>query len=370
MQIKSIKLLPVHLTFKQPFVSAHETLTTRDLVIVEVLDEYGNQGLGELDAFVNPYYNAETLTTASWIIKQILAPKIKDLEFQKPQEISNCWQAVRSNNLAKAALETAIWAAFAQRQHQPLRQVLAQAAGVNSRMHIRTGISLGINNLAQTQAAMSQALELGYQKIKLKVHGNNDLPKIAQLRQQFPQAPLMIDANGSLQNTDTLAATIDDLNLLMIEDPFAPSDLKAAQKLQNQMQTPICFDEPITGVAAALNALAFDQCRIISCKIGALGGFGPLIQLIKAQQKFHFPLWCGAMLEGGIGRALNLAAASLETFAFVSDIGETRKYYQKDLTLETFQLHHGCFQLPTTSGLGVSLLSQYQAQLAQTPSLI
>ncbi|RHW46341.1 hypothetical protein DS832_06185 [Bombilactobacillus bombi] len=282
MQIKSIKLLPVHLTFKQPFVSAHETLTTRDLVIVEVLDEYGNQGLGELDAFVNPYYNAETLTTASWIIKQILASKIKDLEFQKPQEISNCWQDVRGNNLAKAA--------FAQRQHQPLRQVLAQAAGVNSRTHIRTGVSLGINNLAQTQAAMSQALELGYQKIKLKVHGNNDLPKIAQLRQQFPQAPLMIDANGSLQNTDTLAATIDDLNLLMIEDPFAPSDLRAAQKLQNQMQTPICFDEPITSVAAALNALAFDQCRIISCKIGALGGFGPLIQLIKANKNsiFHF----------------------------------------------------------------------------------
>ncbi|MBA1433718.1 o-succinylbenzoate synthase [Bombilactobacillus bombi] len=370
MQIKSLKLLPVSLTFKQPFVSAHETLSQRNLLLVQVVDELGNQGLGELEAFEQPYYSSETLVGAKKIIEHTLAPTLTNFCFDNPCQIQTLWQKVRGNNFAQAAVETAIWAAFAQRQQQPLRTIIAQSAGSSTNSSIHTGISLGLSDLKTTTNQVQQALNQGYQKIKIKINGNADLKRLASIRQRFIHAPLMADANGSLTLTPDLASNIDQLNLIMIEDPFGPQDLRNSHILQKQMSTPICFDEPITSVAAALNALYFQQCQIISCKISALGGITPVIQLIQAQRQYHFPLWCGAMLEGGIGRALNLAVASLNNFNFPSDIAETKRYYQKDLTQEKFELQEGKIILPTATGLGVQLLPSYQKQLHNLPSLI
>lgn len=368
MQLKQLKLLPLTLVLKKPFVSAHETMHKRPVTLVALADDQGNWGYGEIEAFDTPFYTAQTQAMAVGVLRQFLWPLVKDQEFSDPRQMWHKLEAVKANNFAKAALDMAMWDLFAQRRQQSLAAVLAEVSGLPYRTHVPVGISVGLQDLAATITAVHQALQAGYTRIKIKIKGNQDLQRIQQLRQVLPNFNLTLDANGSLQWTKTLAHEIDQLNLTFIEDPFAPSEFQQSAYLQQQMQTPLCFDEPIEDVRSAWTAVALQQCQIVSVKLAVMGGITPVLQLIKAQTQQQFQMWCGGMLEGGIGRAANLALASLTNFNFPGDLSANSRYYEHDYTTSLL-FDQGQLQVPQKNGLGVQLLPKYQQLLQQQPTL-
>ena len=372
MKIISIKLLPIRLNLKTPFTSAHETVSKRPLTIIEIQDELGNKGLGELEAFNHPYYQSETQVTARWIIKNFLAPLLKNFTFNSPLTVAKKFRAVKGNMQAKAALDTALWDLYAKRQHKTLTQIISKKTGSNIKNLVPVGISLGISNLKQTIKEVKQALNKNYRRIKIKIHGNFDLKRLQIIRNIFPTAPLMADANGSLKFTSKLVRQMDDLKFLMFEDPFPVEDIKENIILQNKLKTPLCLDEPITSAQKAVNAIYLGEGKIISMKTSCIGGLSSAIALIKAHQRFHFPLWCGGMLEGGVGRATNLALASLDEFQFPGDISETDRYYKNDFTKTNFKLRDGCLLFPRNNlfGIGVLLKEKYIKKLKEVQTIL
>lgn len=355
MKIVKLHLIPTVLKLKQPFVSGHEILNQRELTIVELKDETGLYGFGELEAFSRPFYTSETQVTARWIIEHVLADLIIDVEFDKPQELYDKLNVVKDNRLAKAAVDSAVWDLYAKQQQSPLADVLAVEAHTSRQARVQVGISIGISDKKTTFASLNQALHRKYGRIKLKIQGNDDLKRVVRVRQKFPDTPLCVDANGSLIHTMSLAQEIDDLKLTMLEDPFSIAAHDQAAQLQEQMQTPLCYDEPISTVSNALQAIKNKECQIISMKSSVLGGLTPSLAMISAHKKYHFPLWCGGMVEGGVGRATNLALASLDEFAFPGDISETARFYSADYTTPEFYLRSGTLTVPQQEGIGVNI---------------
>ena len=353
MKIVKVRLHPVSLQLKQPFVSSHETLTTRELTVVDLEDETGMHGYGELEAFSRPFYTSETQVTARWIMTEVLADLVTGCEFDQPEELYRRMDPVKDNQLAKAAVDSAVWDLYAKRQDQPLAQVLATSAQTTWNPVVPVGISVGIETLASTCASVQQAQAANYGRIKLKVHGNVDLQRIVAVREVFPTTALCVDANGSLTPTATLAAEIDALGLTMLEDPFARNAHQATAALQRQLQTDLCYDEPIESAADAVRAIRAGECRIISMKSSVIGGLTPALKLIAAHRTEDFSLWCGGMVEGGVGRATNLALASLAEFAFPGDLSATDRYFAHDYAQPEFQLKNGQLQVPEFAGNGV-----------------
>lgn len=356
MKLVRIRLIPKRLRLKRPFVSSHETLTEREITIVEVKDQSGLVGYGELDAFSQPFYTSETQATARWVIEHTLVNLVKDVEFTTPIELFKQMMGVKGNPMAKAAIDMAVWDLFAKIQRLSLADVLAKNVGLERAKNVKVGISIGIQDEAQTMAQVERAIKKGYGRIKLKVRGNADLTRIAHVAAHFPTAPLCVDANGSLIYEPNFASQIDRLQLMMIEDPFKADQSQLSARLQNEMKTALCYDEPITSVHEAIRAISAGECRIVSLKAGILGGLTPALAMIKAHQKFHFPIWCGGLLEGGVGRAANLALASLKSFAYPGDISETSRYYEHDIAKPSFQLKNGCLVVPSEPGIGVTLV--------------
>lgn len=355
MQIVQIKLIPEKLRLKQPFVSNHETVSERELTVVAVKDEIGNYGYGELAAFSQPFYTSETQVTARWIIKNSLIKLVKNIDFKTPQELFDRLSSVKGNALAKAAIDMAVWDVFAKRQHKPLADVLAVSAVTARNQAVKVGISIGIQNESETIKSVQHAIDKKYERIKLKIRGNADLARISQVTAQFPDQRFCVDANGSLIAETNLAHKIDQLHLLMIEDPFKAGQHQLSKQLQQEMRTPLCYDEPIDSVQTAIQAIKHDECRIISMKAAMIGGLTPALAMIRAHRKMGFPLWCGGLLEGGVGRATNLALASLTEFAYPGDISETARYYDEDYAQPIFKLHEGTLVVPARPGIGVML---------------
>ncbi|MFD1124860.1 o-succinylbenzoate synthase [Lentilactobacillus raoultii] len=356
MKLVRIRLIPKRLRLKRPFVSSHETLTEREITIVEVKDQSGLVGYGELDAFSQPFYTSETQATARWVIEHTLVNLVKNIEFATPIELFDQMVAVKGNQLAKAAIDMAVWDLFAKIQRLSLADVLAKNVELERAKNVRVGISIGIQNEDRTMDQVERAIKKGYGRIKLKVRGNTDLTRIAHVAAHFPTAPLCVDANGSLTYESDLASKIDRLRLIMIEDPFKVDQSQLSARLQEEMTTALCYDEAITSVHEAVRAINAGECRIVSIKAGILGGLTPALAMIRAHQKFHFPIWCGGLLEGGVGRAANLALASLNTFAYPGDISETSRYYEHDIAKPNFQLENGCLVVPSKPGIGVDLV--------------
>lgn len=355
MKITRINLMPKRLQLKRAFSSSHETLRQRELTIVEVVDESGWRGYGELEALSQPFYTSETQVTARWIIEHALGPLILNRDFQTPQALFASLEPVKENQLAKAAIDMAVWDLFAKMNRHPLADALAEAIATERTKSVKVGISIGIQDTPHTIESISRALEKGYGKVKLKLKGNADLGRIFKVAEHFAGVRFCLDANGSLSYNSALARQLDQLHLIMIEDPFGVGERQLSAKLQSEMKTSICYDEPIESVSDAVSAVRAGECRIISMKASMIGGLTPALAMIKAHQQFNFPIWCGGLLEGGVGRAANLALASLKVFAYPGDISETARYYVKDLAVPEFRLTNGTLTVPDQAGIGVTV---------------
>lgn len=349
MIIKKITIRKMKMMMKTPFSTSFGTLQEKDFLLLEVQDELGNIGWGESVAFRAPWYTEETLETNLHIIKDFLIPIVIGKEIEHPDEISTLFAAIRKNNMAKAAVEGAIWDLYAKRN----RLTLSQALGGN-RDKIEVGISIGIHDKhADLVQTVCKYISKGYKRIKVKIKPGHDIEVIRELRKNFPYVPLMVDANSAYTLEDlALLKQLDTFDLMMIEQPLAYDDIIDHAVLQRHLTTPICLDESILSLEDARKAIELGSTKIINVKIGRVGGLTEAKKIHDYCMEHGVPVWCGGMLEAGIGRAHNIALATLPNFILPGDTAGSSHYWEQDIITPEVIVEDGYITVPTAYGIG------------------
>jgi O-succinylbenzoate synthase len=326
--ITSVELREIRLPLVHFFETSFGRTTERRILLVRVTDEDGAQGWGECTAGEGPFYCEEWTETAWTTIRTFLAPVVIGKEIDGAARAWELMSAVRGNRMAKAAIETACWDLEAKRIGIPLWKHLG---GV--RTEIVSGVSIGIQDTPEELIEkIDRELAASYQRIKIKIKPGWDLKIVEQVREKFPDIHLMADANSAYMLSDAkLFKEMDRFNLMMIEQPLAHDDIFDHAELQRQINTPICLDESIHSEADATHAIALGSGRIINLKLGRVGGHAPAKRVEQVCRENHVPVWCGGMLESGIGRAHNIAMATLEGFTLPGDVSASARYWEEDI---------------------------------------
>jgi O-succinylbenzoate synthase len=327
MKIDSIVLRELSMSLVHPFATSFGETKERRVLLVEVRAE-GLSGWGECTAGEHPYFNEESTDTAWVTILQELAPLLIAAEDQSGGKCPEIFRPVRGNRMAKAAIENALWDLEAQMKRIPLYELLG---GI--RETIACGVSLGIQSTVEkTLEKVEQAVSQGYQRIKLKCKPGWDVTLFEAVRKQWPEIVLSCDANSAyrLRDSDHLVS-FDQFKLLMIEQPLWADDFYFHSMLQQRLDTPICLDESIRNRRDCLAAIEMESCRIINVKLGRVGGFSEAIAIHNATQERGIPVWCGGMLESGVGRSHNIALSTLENFSLPGDVSASSRYWKEDI---------------------------------------
>ncbi|WP_066188170.1 o-succinylbenzoate synthase [Gracilibacillus timonensis] len=342
-----LRLYRQALPLKHPFQNSSTIVTEKDVLFAELIDQDGLRGYGECVAFDSPWYTEETVETAQHMIQQHLWPLLQSQEITHPRELN--LDSVQRHHMAKTALEGAVWDIYAKKMKQPLYQVLGGKTN-----QVAVGAAIGIqSDLPTLLTKIEEALASGFQRIKLKIKPGYDLHVLEQVRRHYPDIPLMVDANSAYTLQDTaLLQQIDRFNLLMIEQPLGSDDLLDHSILQQELKTSICLDESIDTLADVQAALALKSCQIISIKLGKVGGFNQARAIHDYCQERGVPVWCGGMLEAGIGRAQSLALATLPNFYYPADPGPSNRYWQRDIIQPEIGMEKGMITLPEQPGMG------------------
>lgn len=361
--MKKIVLHRLKMRLNDPFTTSFGTLQDKEFFIVEVIDDDGIRGFGESVAFSSPWYSEETVETNLHILEDFLIPMIKNNEINHPDEISEIFSPIRRNNMAKAALEGAIWDLYAKQREM----TLAEALGGNKK-EIDVGISLGIEPTIEEQLKkIDHYVQEGYKRIKIKIKPGYDVDMLKEVRKHFPDIPMMADANSAytLDDIDHLRK-LDELNLMMIEQPLAHDDIIDHAKLQSVMDTPICLDESIHSLEDARKAIELGSCKIINIKIGRVGGLTEARKIHDYCKEKNISVWCGGMLEAGVGRAHNIALTTLSQFNLPGDTAGSSRYWKKDIIESEVVVKDGVIEVPQKPGIGYDIdeaaLKQYTVE--------
>ena len=349
MLIKEINIRKMKMTMKAPFTTSFGTFQDKEFLLLEVTDELGNTGWGESTAFHSPWYNEETLETNLHMIRDFLIPLVLDKEIAHPDEINELFAPIRKNNMAKATVEGAIWDLYAKRNQLTLAQALGGTAE-----KIEVGISIGIQqNVEDLIELVRGYVAEGYKRMKVKIKPGFDVDVIKALREAFPHVPLMADANSAytLDDIDVLKQ-LDEFNLTMIEQPLASDDIIDHAKLQKELKTPICLDESIHSLEDARKAIELGSTKIINIKIGRVGGLTESKKIHDYCMENDIPVWCGGMLESGIGRAHNVALTTLPNFILPGDTAGSSRYWEEDVITPEVVAVDGYITVPTSYGIG------------------
>jgi o-succinylbenzoate synthase len=347
-ELRLLRLPLVHF-FETSFGRVHD----RSFILVTVHGE-GEQGLGECVADADPFYSAETTTTAWHIIADFVAPIVLGRTFAHPRDVFPALSAIRGHQMAKAAVEMAAWDLYARQQRVPLAGALG-----GTRTAIESGVSIGIqDSLEQLAAKIDTELAAGYRRIKIKIKPGWDVNAVAFVRDRFGGIPLMVDANAAYTLADAAhLAALDPFSLMMIEQPLEYDDIRDHAALQRSLSTAICLDESIHSVRSAEEALAIGACRIINLKPGRVGGHAESIRLHDVAAAAGVPVWHGGMLESGIGRAHNIHLSTLPNFRLPGDIAASRRYYAPDLIDPPIEVRpDGTIDVPRGPGVGVTVM--------------
>ena len=349
MRLKKLTLREIHLRLISPFETSFGKTDLRRIVLVEAEID-GVSGWGESTAGENPYYCYETVETAWHILRDHLWPIMKGREVASASDVWALLERVRGHNMAKAALETAFWDAEAKLKNVPLAKLLG-----GTREEIPCGVSIGIQpTLEGLLAKVEKELAAGYQRIKIKIKPGEDIEPTRALRERFPQIRLMVDANSAYTLDDApLLKKLDSYYLIMIEQPLGHDDIFSHAALQRRIATPICLDECIHDLEHARAAIELSACRIINIKLGRVGGHTSARRIHDLCQAKAIPVWCGGMLESGIGRAHNIAMSSLPNFSLPGDVSASRRYWAEDIIEPEVEVsRHGTIRVPTAPGIG------------------
>jgi O-succinylbenzoate synthase len=352
MKIDSVTLHHVSMPLVAPFETSFGVTIERECILVSIQSE-GLTGWGECAVDRDPGYSYETTGTAWHILKDFIAPNLLGQDVSDAIDFQQRVASIRGHNLAKAGVEMALWDLLGKRQGKCLRELLG-----GQRARVQVGVSVGLQTSSvELVERVGKYLAAGYGRIKIKIKPGRDVGDAQAVRRAFPHIPLQVDANSAYTlETSQALRPLDKLNLLLIEQPLNEDDLWNHSRLQKQFHTPICLDESIISLLHARSALEMEACRIINIKPGRVGGLSQAVAIHDLCRAQGVPVWCGGMLETGIGRAANLALAALPGFSLPGDISASDRYYAEDITHERFTLDTGStLDVPTRPGLGVTV---------------
>jgi O-succinylbenzoate synthase len=351
-KIQSVELRQLSIPLLTPFETSGWREEEKTCILIEMRS--GDEtGFGECAVSPGPWYGPETMTSAWHILSDYLIPTVLGKEFTLPNHLLNAVSTVRGNNMARAGLEMAFYDLASRVEGRSLNQFLG-----GTRSKIESGVSVGIQASPRKLVEVtSNYLEQGYKRIKLKIKPGNDQEQIATVREHFPEILLTADANGAYGPSDyQVLLGLDSYRLLMLEQPFAWDDLVEHANLQRAMRTPICLDESVAGINDLKSALSLKSCRILNIKPARVGGLTISKEIHNLCATHNIPVWCGGLLETGVGRAHNVALASLPGFAMPNDISASNRYFKQDIVTPEFRLNRdGTITVPTGPGLGVTV---------------
>ncbi|MDQ3665457.1 MAG: o-succinylbenzoate synthase [Acidobacteriota bacterium] len=351
LQLQQIELREIELPLKHPFETSFGRTTRRRILIVRVFDKDGASGYGECVAAENPFYNHETIDTAWLMTTKYIAPLLAAARVESAAQVSEALALIRENRMAKAGVEAAIWDLEAKALQKPLWRHIG-----GTREEITCGVSIGLQETTEALLdKITREIESGYQRIKIKIKPGKDVQLVEAVRARYPEVTLSVDANSAyrIETDASLLKRLDDFNLLMIEQPLAAGDIVDHAKLQRELKTPICLDESIVSLANARHALELGACRIINIKLGRVGGYAEAHDIQAFALGQGIPVWCGGMLEAGIGRAHNIALSTLPGFTLPGDVSASERYWEEDIIDPPVTVScRGSIKAPTGIGIG------------------
>lgn len=334
-----------------PFAASYGTYTKRESIVIELEDEDGRTGFGEVVTFSEPWYTEETVKTALHMLEDFLLPALFGQEIHHPSDLIRIFSHIKRNRMAKAGAEGAVWDLYAQRQKKSLAAVLG-----GSQEEIEVGVVIGLDTTVNMLRRIESYKAEGYKRFKVKIKPENDYKLLSEIRKEFPHIPLMADANSAYTPLDIgKLKQLDEFQLMMIEQPLADDDFLDHAMLQKQMETPICLDESIHSLEDVRVAITLGSCRVVNIKPGRVGGLTESIRIHDYCQEHGIPVWCGGMVEMGISRAQNVALASLANFTIPGDISASNRHWEQDIILPEVTLQNGRVIVPKGTGLGYNV---------------
>jgi O-succinylbenzoate synthase len=351
--IQSIELREIRLPLVHFFETSFGRTTERRIILARVTDADGAQGWGECTAGEGPFYSSEWTDTAWATLTEFLGPMMLHKEVEGAAQVFKLLRPVRGHRMAKAALETACWDLEAKKAGVPLWKHLG-----GTRSEIACGVSIGIQDTPDALLEkIRKEVDAGYQRIKIKIKPGWDLKIVERVRKEFPDIRLMGDANSAYKLSDVpLFQQLDRFRLMMLEQPLAHDDIFDHAALQRQIQTPVCLDESIRSPEDAAHAIALESCRIINVKLGRVGGHAEAKRVEQVARDNEIPVWCGGMLESGIGRAHNIAMSTLAGFTLPGDVSASARYWEEDIIDPPVTVSsRGTIKVPDAPGIGFAI---------------
>lgn len=352
MKIKEIKLHQLLMTMKNPFTTSFGTQQKRFVTIVEAIDEDGTSGFGECVSGEDPLYSEEFMDATLIALKKYFGPLVINKEISHPDEVWEIYKPFKRNNMAKASIEGAVWDLYAKKKGISL----AEAMG-GTKKEVDVGVSLGLEDTDELLLErIGEKVEEGYKRIKVKIKPGRDVEMVRKIREVYPDIPLMVDANSAytLDDIDILKE-LDEFNLMMIEQPLMAGDVIDHAKLQKQIKTPVCLDESIDSYESAAAAIELGSCEIINVKVGRVGGITQSIKIHDLAKKHNIPLWCGGMLEAGVGRLHNVAITTLSEFVLPGDTASSSRYWFEDIITPEVVAENGVVKVSDKPGIGAEV---------------
>jgi len=351
--IQSIELREIRLPLVHFFETSFGRTTERRIILARVTDADGAEGWGECTCGEGPFYSDEWTDSAWATLTDFLAPMVLGAEVERAAQVFKLMKPVRGHRMAKATLETACWDLEAKKTGVPLWKHLG-----GTRSEIACGVSIGIQDTPEALLEkIRREVDAGYQRIKIKIKPDWDLNIIKRVRAEFPDIRLMGDANSAYKLADVpLFQQLDRFNLMMLEQPLAYDDIFDHAVLQRQIQTPVCLDESIRSAEDATHAIALESCRIINVKLGRVGGHAEAKRIEQIARDNEIPVWCGGMLESGIGRAHNIAMSTLAGFTLSGDVSASARYWEEDIIDPPVTVSsRGTIKVPEAPGIGFAV---------------
>ncbi len=352
MRLEQVTLREIRMRLRAPFETSFGSIQDRRILLVEVCSE-GLSGWAECTAMETPSFNSETIDVAWLMLREHLTPLVLDKDIASARDLPEVFKPIRGNEMAKAALENAVWHLDSQMRNVPLHRLLGGTLN-----EISCGVSLGIQpTIDKLLALVDREVSAGYQRIKLKIKPGKDVEVVREVRRRFPRIKLSVDANSAytLSDVDHLKK-LDEFQLLMMEQPLDWDDIYEHSRLQAQLDTDICLDESIHNLRHASAAVEMDACRVVNIKLGRVGGHTEAGRIQAYCAARGIPAWCGGMIESGIGRAHNIAMSTQAGFAWPGDVSASQRYWEEDIIEPEVQVTpQGSIRVPQTPGLGYQI---------------
>jgi o-succinylbenzoate synthase len=352
MRIDFIALRELRMKLRAPFQTSFGTTVNRRVLLVEVRSD-GATGWAEITTPEEPFYNAETTDTAWHVFSDFIVPMVLGKTISAAADVRAFMSGIRGNEMARAGLENAMWVLESTAKNQPLSAIIG-----GTRSEIASGVSLGIQeDTGLLLEKIEQELAAGYRRIKLKIKPGMDIQVVRKVRESYPEIPLMVDANSAYRLEDApVLKQLDSFNLMMIEQPLNWDDIYLHSLLQRQFDTPICLDECIHNAGHAQGAIEMHACGVINIKLGRVGGHTEARRVHDVCLHRNIPVWCGGMLESGVGRAHNVAMSALPGFVLPGDVSASRRYWDEDIIDPEIEVSdRGTIQVPGSAGLGYAV---------------